>query len=250
MLFLTDDKHKIIFGWSAKCGCSHIKNIFYYLQSGVCCGPNEYIHRGKGKDFQPLPENLSEYTLLLFVRNPYKRLVSGFLDKYGPKGEFRHLWESALPLTFSNFVDAIYTDDSKMIDNHHFTPQTSEHFCDRIKNHSKTIIYDIENIDYAIIEELFQQKLPDEVIDYRGPHQNHPSAKRSADLVVGGFQPPDQHKYEIIVHYDVYELPIDEYSDCKPLLICYFNEDIYKKVNEIYKKDFEFLLDKGFVYDI
>ena len=24
MLFLTDDKHKIIFGWSAKCGCSHI----------------------------------------------------------------------------------------------------------------------------------------------------------------------------------------------------------------------------------
>jgi hypothetical protein len=229
MLFLIDEKRKVIFGWSAKSGCSHIKNIFYYLQTDLYCGPQDRVHRGKGQDFQPLPENLSEYTLLLFIRNPYKRLVSGFLDKYGPTGEFRHLWDCNLPLTFSNFVDAIYQNDSKMVDNHHFTPQTSEHFCDRIKNHSKTFIYDIENIDYAIIEYIFQKELPDEVIDYRGPHQ---------------------HKYDIVVHYDVYDTPIDDYCDCKPLLSCYFDEDIYKKVGEIYKKDFDFFLERGFVYTI
>lgn len=229
MLFLIDDKLKIIFGWSAKCGCSHIKNMFYYLQSGVSCGLNDYVHRGKGHDFQPLPENLSEYVLLLFIRNPYKRLVSGFLDKYGPKGEFRHLWDCTLSITFANFVDAIYNNDSRMIDNHHFTPQTSEHFCDRIKDHSKTFIYDIENIDYSLIEHIFKKKIPDDVIKYRGPHQ---------------------HKYEIVIHYDVYDLCIDDYCDCKPLLSCYINEDIYKKVYDIYNQDFLFLLERGFIYSI
>ena len=33
MFFLVDTNKKIIFGWSAKCGCSHIKTIFWFLQS-------------------------------------------------------------------------------------------------------------------------------------------------------------------------------------------------------------------------
>ena len=28
-----DTELKILFGWSAKCGCSHIKNIFYFLKN-------------------------------------------------------------------------------------------------------------------------------------------------------------------------------------------------------------------------
>jgi len=31
MYFLVDNDKQIIFGWSAKCGCSHIKNIFWFL---------------------------------------------------------------------------------------------------------------------------------------------------------------------------------------------------------------------------
>ena len=145
MLFLVNKERKTIFGWSAKCACSHIKNMFYFLQSGIFCEPNQSVHRGKGLDFQPLPENLGEYTIILFIRNPYKRLVSGFLDKYKKDGEFRELWTIPAPLKFSNFVDALYY-KSTMIDRHHFTPQTSEHFNDDIRNHSKTFIFDIDGV--------------------------------------------------------------------------------------------------------
>ena len=33
MHFLVDTNKQIIFGWSAKCGCSHIKEIYWFLQT-------------------------------------------------------------------------------------------------------------------------------------------------------------------------------------------------------------------------
>ena len=33
MYFLIDNKNLIIFGWSAKCACTHIKSIYYFLQN-------------------------------------------------------------------------------------------------------------------------------------------------------------------------------------------------------------------------
>lgn len=33
MYFLLDFQRNIIFGWSAKCGCSHVKNLFHFLQN-------------------------------------------------------------------------------------------------------------------------------------------------------------------------------------------------------------------------
>lgn len=32
-MFLVDKDKHIIFVWSAKCGCSYIKNIFWYLKT-------------------------------------------------------------------------------------------------------------------------------------------------------------------------------------------------------------------------
>jgi len=135
MLFLISEEKKVIFGWSAKCGCSHVKNMFYYLQSGVFCEPNQSVHRGH--DFQPLPENLSPYVVILFIRNPYKRLVSGFLDKYVVGKEFRHLWDDRIPLTFSNFVEKL-VERCPMVAHPKFTQETTEHFVDHIEEHSKT----------------------------------------------------------------------------------------------------------------
>ena len=31
MYFIRDEIKKVVFGWSAKCGCSHIKMIYKYL---------------------------------------------------------------------------------------------------------------------------------------------------------------------------------------------------------------------------
>jgi len=301
MLFLVNEQKKVIFGWSAKCGCSHIKNIFYYFQSGEFCKPGESVHRGH--DFQALPENLAPYVLIMFIRNPYKRLVSGFLDKYGPEGEFRHLFcindgrfakeslrapsvlkvedlrssdrrDSRLgsegtpteppggakrrfsidspngsaseacnleppkvvlrlstendPITFSNFVDKLVNKNTA-IDHHHFTPQTSEHFCDRIREHKNTHIFDIDSIDYSLLEYIFKQKIPKEVLEYRGEHC---------------------YNYKKMESIDVFNIVVDEYHGLKPPLYCFYNENIVKKMENFYKEDFDFFLKKGFKYTV
>ena len=83
---LVDKDNKIIFGWSAKCGCSHAKHIYWFLKTGNLTNK---IHSEKSSN--PLPNDIQNYTTLLFTRNPYERLVSGFLDKYArPKGKYRN----------------------------------------------------------------------------------------------------------------------------------------------------------------
>jgi len=227
MLFLINENKKVIFGWSAKCGCSHIKNLFYFLQSGIFCKRNESVHRGKGNDFQSLPENLEDYKLFLFIRNPYKRLVSGFLDKYSPDGEFYSMWNCSLH-TFSNFINSIL-ENNKMIDKHHFTPQTGEHFNDKIRTHPNKIIYDIENIDYIHIENIFNIVIPEEVLQYRGIHCK---------------------KYPPIFFNNIPNLEIEKYYRFKPSLLCFYNDEIEQKVKEFYKVDFDFFQENGFTYSI
>ena len=77
MFFLVDDTNKILFGWSAKCGCTHIKHIYWFLQN---------VHKSLEKPhygtYNKLPENTEDYTIIIICRSPYKRLVSGFLEKY------------------------------------------------------------------------------------------------------------------------------------------------------------------------
>jgi hypothetical protein len=229
MLFLIDENKKVIFGWSAKCGCSHIKNIFYYLQTGEYCKPGQIVHRGKGKDFKQLPENLNDYTIIMFIRNPFERVVSGFLDKYKLGGEFRDLWDKTIPLTFSNFVDKII-ENNRMIDNHHFTPQTSEHFCDKVRYNNKTFIYDINNINYDFIEHIYGKKIPKEVLDYRGEHcYNYIKTIQENEI-------------------NIYDIELDTYHGLKIPLKYYYNVNIQHKIEKIYKEDLIFFEERGFIY--
>ena len=99
MYFVVDNKNKIIFGWSPKCGCTHVKRIYWFLKTG---NVNAKVHRGNSER-NPLPKNIHEYRTVLFIRNPYRRLMSGFLDKYRKGGQFRHRWKSG-KLSFRIFV--------------------------------------------------------------------------------------------------------------------------------------------------
>lgn len=94
MYFLLDFQRNIIFGWSAKCGCSHVKNLFHFLQNNRIHNLitdlslheeyNEWLVHNE--TYNSLPMFIPHTTkILLFIRNPYKRLVSGFLNKYNPK---------------------------------------------------------------------------------------------------------------------------------------------------------------------
>jgi len=224
MYFLVNKDKKIIFGWSAKCGCSHIKKIFYYFENNEI---NNIIHQSK--DYKGLPENIEDYKIILFIRNPYKRLVSGFMDKYKKNGEFNCKWNINLPLTFSNFVDKIIQ-NSDIIDNHHFVAQTGEMFdYNKLNNFKNLNFFDIENIDYGYIENIFDKKIPKELIDFRGGHTNNSTEQLNCFVY-----------HEIIYDIEKYKIPT----------IYYFNETIKNKVYNFYKQDFLFFAEKGYYYDL
>ena len=164
MYFLIDKKRKIIFGWSAKCGCSHVKKLFYFL-SDIKEPAN--LH---ADSYNKLPKRHYKYKIIIFIRNPYERIVSGFLNKYKDHGEFIHQWDKTKKLTFENFVNELIKGYSlgDTINKHHFIPQLSEEWDNSIDIYN---IFDIKNINYKFLEQLFNKKIPNYIIAFRGKHE-------------------------------------------------------------------------------
>ena len=223
MYFLIGKKHKVLFGWNPKCGCTHLKNIRNFLEED-----DRGIHLPHEDNY--LPENIDEFTIIIIIRNPYKRLVSGFLDKYQEGGQKRYNWLNKKPLTFSNFVDELIKQNFQEIDEHHFIPQLSKAFdYEKLKNHKKMVIYDIENINYNFIEKIFNKKIPDRLLNNKGGHINYNTE---------------------MITYPVYNLLQSEYSKYKPVTFCFYNEIIKEKVYRFYQNDFRYFKERGFDYDI
>jgi len=226
MFFLVDTNKKIIFGWSAKCGCSHIKTIFYFLQTDNLVNP---IHTKKDYN-NKLPNDIENYITIIFIRNPYKRIISGFLDKYKKKGGFRHLWKNPF-LSFSQFVDKLINCDWKTINKHHFTPQTTENFDKKILLSKNIKFYDIGKIDYEYIEQLYNKKIPECVIKKKMGHE------RLLNVNVERYY----NKY-------VYDLHIDDYINYNINTKYFYNEEIREKVFNFFINDFIFFKENGFDY--
>lgn len=221
MFFLVDSVRKIAFGWSAKCGCTHIKNLYHFLITGK---PATNIHNGS---YGKLPHDHKDYKIIIIIRNPYDRIVSGFLDKYKHgSGAFRSKAKSLDPLTFTKFVNELDTNGTgSIIDTHHFCPQLSENWNDDIIIHK---IYDIKNIDYKYIESLYGIVIPKEVLNFRGNHENKNT---------------DTHNFENLfdVHNMLYKFSKTKTSE-------FFNLDLANKVTKFYKKDIEFFNKHNFIY--
>jgi hypothetical protein len=225
MHFLIDKKLKIIFGWSAKCGCSHIKKIFWYLQNN---NEDNVIHMER--DYKSLPKYIKKYTIILIIRNPYERIVSGFLDKYRENGEFRKLWKNDI-ITFSTFIDELLKNDFKIIDKHHFTPQTTESFDKDLILKSKCLkLFDIKNIDYDYIEKLYNKKIPKILLDFKGGHE--------------------KISYNKLFESSVYDLDMKIYFSYDVPVDYFYNQDIKNKVYHFYKNDFIFFKEYNFDYII
>ena len=222
MYFLIDNKLKIIFGWSAKCGCSHIKKIFGYLQNDI---ENNVIHTNK--DFNNLPNDIENYTTILIIRNPYERIISGFLDKYREGGEFRFMWKQNT-LTFTNFVDELVKNNWEMVEKHHFTPQTSECFnSDAILKSKVLKVYNIKNINYKYIEQIYNKNIPKTLINFRGGHERNST---------------------IELNTPVFDLDFNSYNDKNIKPKYFYNKNIRNKVYNFYKNDFIFFENCGFIF--
>ena len=226
MFFLIDKKNKIAFGYSAKCGCSHIKKIYWYLMTN---DENHPIHI-KG-EYDSMPNDYQDYTFIVIVRNPYKRIVSGFLDKYKPHGQFRHLWQNK-SLSFENFVNTLIKGEFKEINKHHFTPQTTEKFnYEKLLKSKKLVVYDISKIDYSFIEKLYKKKIPKTLIDFRGQHANNKEVLLNKNI--------DNVFNLNIESYHMYKVPIEKF----------YNEDLFKKVKMFYINDIIFSKNNRIIYN-
>jgi hypothetical protein len=226
MYFIVNNDKKIIFGWSAKCGCSHIKRIFWNLDNDSC---NNEPHI-KIEELNKLPENTNEYDIILFVRNPYKRAVSGFLDKYKKDGPFRKMWKNE-KITFSLFVDEIISENWGVIQKHHFIQQTSEKFDENKILQAKSYrIFDIENIDYSYIEMLYNKTINNDVLFIKNGHE--------------------RKIYKNTINDYVYDLEIEEYCENNIDYKYFYNNEIKNKIYKFYKNDFIFSKKNGFDYDI
>jgi hypothetical protein len=206
MYFLVDLNNKIIIGWSAKCGCSHIKIIFWFLHNN---NENNTIHTDL--DYGNLPDDIENYRTIIISRNPYKRIVSGFLDKYNQNGQYRKYWNNNINITFTNFINELIENKWSIIDEHHFTPQTKERFDRKIFNSKSIKFYDIENIDYKYIENLYNKKIPETIIYKKYGHERNTQIKENK--VINDF---------------VYDLNIDDSID----------QDCIQK-RKIYDSDFD-----------
>lgn len=244
MYFLLDFQRNIIFGWSAKCGCSHVKNLFHFLQNNRIHNLitdlslheeyNEWLVHNE--TYNSLPMFIPHTTkILLFIRNPYKRLVSGFLNKYNPKNNLYFIEWKKNKLTFRLFVEELIENNFKMINEHHFTPQLSELWDDEKLNTRKNILIDIENINYEYIEKLYEKKIPREILNYKG---------------ITNIVKPNKLFSELKLQGNISDMELIDYVDFEVEYNLFYDDDLKKKVYNFYKKDFDYFEKNDIHYDI
>lgn len=126
MRFIIIDDKKLIIFWSPKCGCSTLKTIlaiYYDIDN-----KNKYksIHKNKelsakiNKKDKNKIDIYKNYDIVMLIRNPYERLISGFLNKY-VNGKIKNPPNC---ICFYDFCQ-ILQKNPRQIDRHHFEKQTT-----------------------------------------------------------------------------------------------------------------------------
>lgn len=223
MYFLINTRYRVAFGWSAKCGCTMVKSLFFEL-SGVFM-PNvhgAWLWAG-------LPPDGGGFEVIVFARNPYERLVSGFLDKYGRSREL----EASDPLpeegatSFSRFVrwleqEGMRTRSPNFV--HHFTPQLSEAWLDSMP---VAKVYDIKAIDHEYLQARFESTI--------APRER----RMNAGAPVAGQRT------------GAGLLPISQLANLAvvPEYASFYDAETKAAVARIYRRDLEFFRRAGLAYD-
>lgn len=232
----------ICFWWNPKCGCSFVKKLFLFLLKKEIIHQHAIgglLHLNTQNSYQNFMKN---YTHIIFIRNPYHRVVSGFLQLYikriisGTRRLFTHgiSNNNVHEMTFEKVINIMLNNknrgSSTWYINNHLQPQLS-HYKKDIKF---TKIFDLYNIDYDYLSNLFDKDISIQDINFlRETGPGHVNV---------------QKKYE----HDVYNFTINEFKDIKiiPKYKYFYNDDLKRKVRELFKRDFDFFESKGFKFDI
>lgn len=240
MKFFLIDEKKLIILWSAKCGCTSLKMIlnkyYNYVPKPIHGGEldkNYQIFDIQGRQLNESPEiqfKFKTYKICLLYRNPYDRLVSGFINKYVdnyPMYKTSTEWN-----TFEDFVNILYNNPEE-IDFHHFTKQTSEigwYFYKKTNKPKITLFYSVNEVnnicnllDIPIFDprQLFLSDFP---IKYQKKRNNRILYNDNTSL----YNIPHNQLKQIIKKYKFNNYQL------------FYNDNITTMVNHIYKDDFIF----------
>ena len=224
MYFLTNHKHKVIFGWSAKAGCTHVKHLFCHY-SNIPIPKTKTVHAVCG--YHGLPKNYEQYTIVIFVRNPYKRLVSGFLNKPNL------ICITSQEKTFERLTKMLLNNRWNKLDpcgkGHHFRPHLSEKY---VENMKVDYVFDIEHIDYETLNHLFSCALPENLKMFRGQvgHCTYYEEQTVSDAAMA------------------WKIPYPNLSNPRPSYNMFYDEELKTRIRHIYRKDFAFFEKHGLIF--
>ena len=205
----TPNINNVCFWFSPKCGCTFIRKLYSYLTGALTSG------------ILPIKldkNNINSYKNILFTRNPYKRIVSGFLDCYVQNNKFDVFTES---LSLSTLLDNLIQNGFENVDELHFQKQLSYEYNDNIIFDK---IYDIENIDYIYLNSLFQNKIDDNIIKVFKFSPHH--VKYDENLYIENSHLLTTKDLEVYKKY--------------PSRKSFLNKIIEDKINIFYKEDIDF----------
>lgn len=208
-------KHKYIFVETPKVACSTIKLTLQCLElEDPSFGREDFedLHR---RDYSPLLKlqqipnfesyfEREDFYTFCFVRNPYARLLSCYLDKINKPTNFKKMVLKSMdldendinhPISFEEFVCVVEQQTPLEMD-YHWRPQA--------------YLVCLNTINYNLIG-----RLETFVDDFSK---------------VGGQLSPDFNKY--------YAPEVRHQTDATKVLKKYYNDDLFARVYEVYKVDF------------
>jgi hypothetical protein len=235
MILLENKDYKIIFGTSPKSGNTFIRRLHTYIECidnyEGCVGGfvNGITHRVPSS---PLPDHLSGYIIYIVLRNPFERVISGFLDKYNKTHPYRkQYWTSKMPCTFKNFVNQL-KNNSSHVEPAHFNKQLAGNYITRITKHDKVFVYDLKNMDFTVLENRINTQFPEEILT--NPNKN------TFNTTLNN---------QTCIDYPVYDTNIDDicsYPEAK----YFYTADLKDIIYNIYSEDFEFAKLYGIDYNV
>lgn len=225
MYCIVDHQNKVNLFWSAKCGCTFVKNAYNYYILGKDVSENP--HAGDIWFQEPV----NGYTNIAVVRNPYKRLISGFYDKY-VNSQYNTMF-NFIPKSFKDFVNVMYDEfviknKNELVESHHFEPQITNMY-------SFDKVYDIEKINLEELLGNFPYKARQyNAIDYisRGPQITAPKISKhmSTNAAIVPYS-------ELVRMKETNSLPVPGSMFRDP--------EIVHKVHMVYHNDFIILAQHG-----
>lgn len=230
MHFFIIEKLKIIVGWNPKVACTTVitlilRKLGHEIKGNVHDDMLTTANLNCGKYdillYNPKlnNEDLNSYTKICIVRNPYERLISGIRQRSKRLCDFKKhgdLSDNTITMFLQNLKKYNYIEN-------HFIPQT-----DNINDFKFDHIMDIKDMSklYSILE--FEYK-----IEKIGGHIT---------------------KYNNDCSDNYHNLTIKDISrknnEWSGNIYSWFTKNDIKLINELYKKDFIFLKENGFDYEI